>query len=185
VGPCAEGHCRRDRPGDQKIWFTSSISADSIGRGWSIPAGLIGPQVLAGMQELTGKLGYVPVDGTWGSAAPPADLRLPADPVPGDPAAAGSQEAAAPAVPRMAPAGEPVHSRALGDRLRASLTRTNGTAERWAPRDTETMVAVSIPADPRQPAEHWLVDLKKRTVTFTDSSAQEHSDWDIIGSADA
>jgi hypothetical protein len=180
---CFSAERERYGPGDQKIWFTSSISADSIGRGWSIPAGLIGPQVLAGMQELTGKLGYVPVDGTWGSAAPPADLRLPVDPEPGDPAAAGSQEVAA--VPRAASAGEPAHSRALGDRLLASLTRANGTADRWAPHDTETVVAVTIPPDPRQPAEHWLVDLKNRTVTFTDGSAQEHSDWDVIGSADA
>lgn len=179
---CFSAERERYGPGDQKIWFTSSISAGSIGRGWSIPAGLIGPQVLAGMRELTGKLGYVPVDESWGSAAPPDDLRLPDGP---EPAAAGSPEAAAPATARMAPAGQPACSRALGDRLLASLTRTNGTADRWAPHDTETMVAVSIPPGPHQPAEHWLVDLEKRTVTFTDSSAQEHSDWDIIGSAEA
>jgi hypothetical protein len=43
------------------------------------------------------------------------------------------------------------------------------------------MVSVSIPDNQRQPAEHWLVDLKARTVTFADSDAQEHSDWDVVG----
>ena len=43
-------------------------------------------------------------------------------------------------------------------------------------------MAVSIPADPREPAEHWLVDLKARTVTFATRDAQEKSDWDVIGS---
>ena len=29
-------------PGDHKIWYTSEVSPDSIGRGWSIPTALIG-----------------------------------------------------------------------------------------------------------------------------------------------
>ena len=42
-------------------------------------------------------------------------------------------------------------------------------------------MAISVPADPRQPGEHWLVDLKARTVAFAGPAAQENSDWDIIG----
>ena len=36
-----------------------------------------------------------------------------------------------------------------------------------------------------EPAEHWLVRLNERTVSFVNRAAQEDSDWDIIGSAGA
>jgi Sulfotransferase family len=64
-------------PADYKIWNTSEITTDSVGRGWTMPAGLIGPQVLEAMAELCGKLGYLQVDGGWGTAERPADLRVP------------------------------------------------------------------------------------------------------------
>jgi hypothetical protein len=74
----------------------------------------------------------------------------------------------------------------LGSRLKAALARADPeAARRWEPHAAESMVAISVPRDPRQPADHWLVDLKQRTVTFTGRAAQENSDWDIIGSADA
>jgi len=44
---------------------------------------------------------------------------------------------------------------------------------------------VWIPADPDDPAEHWLIDFRNQTVTFTTAAAQEDSDWDVIGSAAA
>jgi hypothetical protein len=49
----------------------------------------------------------------------------------------------------------------------------------------EKFVAIWVPEDPREPAEHWLVRLDERTVSFVSRAAQEDSDWDIIGSADA
>jgi hypothetical protein len=64
-------------PADYKIWNTSEITTDSVGRGWTMPAGLIGPQVLEAMAELCGKLGYLQVDDHWGTAERPADLRVP------------------------------------------------------------------------------------------------------------
>jgi hypothetical protein len=64
-------------PADYKIWHTSRISADSVGRGWTVPPGLIGPQVREGINELCAKLGYVPIDDDWGNADKPTDLRLP------------------------------------------------------------------------------------------------------------
>ena len=47
-------------PADYKIWYTSGISADSIGRGWSVPTEMIAPPLLAAMNELAEKLGYLP-----------------------------------------------------------------------------------------------------------------------------
>ena len=81
-------------PADYKIWHTSSITGDSVGRGWSIPAGLMGPDMNAVVNELAGKLGYLPVDDNWGTTQAPADLRLPPDAQ--EPAGNGQEPAAAP-----------------------------------------------------------------------------------------
>jgi hypothetical protein len=179
---CFSSERERFGPADFKIWYTSKISSDSIGRGWAIPIRMMGQPVLAAMNELAGKLGYLPVDEEWGSSAPPADLRLPD----GD---ASGEAGAVTATPRSITAGlpeVPVHSQALGAQLRAGLAEAEAdVVARWAPHGTESMVAVSTPADARQPTEYWLVDLKNRTVSFTDGAAQEDSDWDVIGSATA
>ncbi len=74
---CFSAERERFGPADYKIWYTSKISTDSVGRGWSVPAGLIAPQLLAVMNELAGKLGYLAVDAEWGTSEPPADLRGP------------------------------------------------------------------------------------------------------------
>ncbi len=39
--------------------------------------------------------------------------------------------------------------------------------------------------DPGRPAEYWLVDLGAATVTLAAKDAQENSDWDMVGPADA
>jgi hypothetical protein len=179
---CFSADRERFGPGDHKIWYTSQVSSDSIGRGWSIPTGMIAPQVLALMNELAGKLGYLPVDDAWGTSAPPADLRLPDG-------AAGSEDSAGPAAWQAGmacPPDVPAHSQALGARLRAGLAEVDADViARWGPHGTESMVAVCTPADLHQPTEYWLVDLKNRTVSFTSGAAQEDSDWDVIGSAAA
>src|SRR5262245_61109457 len=81
-------------PGDYKIWHTSQITTRSVGRGWSVPAGMIPPPVLDQLNDMAGKLGYVRVDEGWGTANVPADLReageagplpAPEDPAPGGP----------------------------------------------------------------------------------------------------
>src|SRR5262249_12299147 len=56
---------------------TTRISADSVGRGWAVPAEMMGPALMAAVNELAGKLGYAPVDEDWGIAAVPPDVRLP------------------------------------------------------------------------------------------------------------
>src|SRR5580693_7409424 len=74
---CFSGERERFGPADYKIWYTSAISSDSVGRGWSVPAGMIAPPLLDVINELAGRLGYLAVDGEWGSTEPPADLRVP------------------------------------------------------------------------------------------------------------
>ncbi len=74
---CFSAERERFGPADYKIWYTSKISSDSVGRGWSVPAGMVAPQMLGIINELAGKLGYMAVDGDWGTTGPPSDLRVP------------------------------------------------------------------------------------------------------------
>src|SRR5215467_14696650 len=87
---CFSTERERLGPADYKIWHTSRISADSVGRGWSIPAGLLGPDMTATINDLIGKLGYVPLTKEWGTAALAPDLRQPAAVSATGPAAAGA-----------------------------------------------------------------------------------------------
>ena len=83
-GRASAGERERFGPADHKIWATSPISADSVGRGESVPAGLIPPQVTAAINELAGELGYLPVDADWGTPGRAADpARSGHDPRPG------------------------------------------------------------------------------------------------------
>jgi hypothetical protein len=187
---CFSPERERFGPGDHKIWYTSKISSASIGRGWSIPTELIGPQILSAINELTSQLGYMPVDDEWGNSAPPRDLRLPVGD--SDPSAAATRPHRSGGTSNAAPGASPaapqraVHSQTLGDRLRASLKDVGPeAADRWGDHAVETMVAVSIPTDPHEAAEYWQVDLKNRSLTFVTDAAREDSDWDIVGSSAA
>jgi hypothetical protein len=195
---CFSADRERFGPADHKIWYTAKISTESIGRGWSVPAGMIAPPVLGSINELNSKLGYVPVDGEWGTSAPPADLRVPLAAGPKSAGVAPGQglsavtttghgarpQAAVDGV--TASASRPKVSRLLEDRLRAGLKQDRPQrSARWDGYDADTFVVVWIPSDPQQPAEHWQVDLNKRTVVFAGRSAQKDSAWDIVGSGDA
>jgi hypothetical protein len=60
-------------PSDHKIWSTSAITPDSVGRGSRIPAGLIAPPVQALINDLLDRLGYAPVGGEEHVRAVPHD----------------------------------------------------------------------------------------------------------------
>ena len=62
------GH-QRFGPGDYKIWNTSGVSANSVGRGWTMPAGKIPAPVLGRVNELADVLGYIRVGEQWGTGA--------------------------------------------------------------------------------------------------------------------
>ncbi len=190
---CFSSERERSGPGDYKIWRTSHITGDSVGRGWSVPATMIAPPVLETVNELAGKLGYLPVDGTWGTSAPPSDLRVTSAPADTTGISTTSPAASngAPVIPR---AGADAEARPpagtcpgpLGSQLRAGLDAAKtGPAGNWGPHGAENFVAVAIPARPGASTEYWLVDKKAGTVTAAGREAQEKSAWDIVGSADA
>ena len=190
---CFSSERERFGPADYKIWYTSKISPDSVGRGWSVPVGMIAPQLLGMINELAGKLGYLAIDGDWGARVPPTDLRVPAIAPPGgqapasqpggSPAAEGARTAVKNKRPGAAATGWPVHSARLGERLRAGLTSAAcaGRADRWGTRRGETFVVVAVTKDPEHPADYWLVDLGQATVTRATEEAQEDSDFDLVG----
>jgi len=208
---CFSAERERFGPADYKIWYTSQVTADSVGRGWSVPVPMIAPPLLAVINELAGKLGYLAIDGDWGTTEPPADLRVPvraaagADGGPaagGEPGPAGAAGAPAPGeAARAEPAGEsapgaaagdsvpgagPLRSDWLGEQLRAGLAAwpAEGTAGRWEPHGSEIFVVVAVTKGPGRPAEYWLVDLGAATVAAASRNAQENSDWDMVGSLD-
>jgi|HubBroStandDraft_1064217.scaffolds.fasta_scaffold10071_4 hypothetical protein len=81
--PDIVSRCFRSEPenlgaSDYKIWYTNKINSDSVGRGWKIPANLITKPVTDGINELSERLGYIPIHpDLWGIGAPPPDVRLP------------------------------------------------------------------------------------------------------------
>jgi protein-tyrosine sulfotransferase len=70
------GQHQQDGPGDHKIWTTTHVAADSVGRGWDIPARLIPPPLLTAVNDLAGRLGYLPVTKDWGKGDKPRDVRV-------------------------------------------------------------------------------------------------------------
>jgi len=186
---CFSAERERFGPGDHKIWYTSAITADSVGRGWSIPTGMIAPQVTAAINELAADLGYLPVGDDWGTTEPPADLRITADESAAEESAAEESAAGrpSPTVGGDRPVrGQPDHQ-ILWERLQAGLTRIDDRfAEQWGECLAETFVTISLPSDPARQATRYRVDLAARTVTAEDGTAElPESDWDVIGSAEA
>ncbi len=182
---CFSGEREQFGPGDHKIWATSRISGDSVGKGEAVPVGLIPPPMLASINDLAGRLGYVPVDATWGTAGRPPDPRVPgssrylpdeADPDPTDPPdAAGIMTA---------------DDQLLAERLGDCLGRVDdGFADRWGGCATERFLLVSrVPAGAAAGSEaRLLVDLAGRSVTWCDPEDEEpeEAQWNMLGSPDA
>lgn len=73
--------------GDEKLWFTSGVSADSVGRGVVVPADALPEGLRLAINGALAKLGYRTVEGDWNSAPGATDPRAAA--VPGDMARGG------------------------------------------------------------------------------------------------
>jgi hypothetical protein len=173
---CLSAKQERFGPGDYKIWHTSHVNSKSVGRGWSVPAGMIPPPVIETMRELTDKLGYLPVDETWGTASVPADLRVTS--------ASKGEASALPPLPQAA---------LIDAALRAGLARTDKAfAGRWEPCSGESFALVATaPAETGGAGSRWIVDLAAGTIVTspvlpgTQDDDDDGAAWDIVGEADA
>jgi protein-tyrosine sulfotransferase len=188
---CFSPERERFGPADYKIWHTSQISSQSVGRGWALPAGMIPPPAIAMIRELTDKLGYMPVDGAWGATAAPADLRV--GPIPGtsanDNAYGSGKESSPPTRPGTRGETSPAACPALEDALRSGLASIDDKfADRWSENlaDVFAVRVATAPGSGRAEQE-YRVDLSARTVTSRTGQLGDDDDaaWDMVGTADA
>jgi hypothetical protein len=172
-------------PADHKIWATSRISADSVGRGESIPVGLIPPPVVAGLNELCAQLGYLPVNEEWGTPGMSGDPRTPetirAAAVPAGQAGDTGGTGHAAGTARTAEATASMS--ALHDRLRTGLDRIDERfTSQWTPVLGDRFLLVSRPlVGGAEDESGWLVEVSSRTISRYDPDAADEA-WTIIGS---
>jgi hypothetical protein len=178
VRACFSGDRERFGPADHKIWATSKISDDSVGRGESVPAKLIMPQVTVAMNELLDKLGYLPVGPDWGTPGRPADPRVP-DTIRGQSSTL------------VEPAPGAVH---LENSLRSRLEDADERfASQWESCATEKFLIVSrTPTGGRE--TQWLVDAAARKITVEIAEADDNQaddeegddvTWSVLGTPQA
>jgi hypothetical protein len=175
---CFAPERERIGPADYKIWQTSRVSANSVGRGWSVPADQIDTTMRARVNDLADKLGYVRVDEKWSVADTPPDLRVPRDGAPSRaPAPAASST-------REMPRGLLL----LGDRLQAGLFRASDRfVSRWGPCAGESFLVAATSQAGGDSLLRWRVDLAARTVTLAHASGDGATaggvSWQLTGTA--
>jgi hypothetical protein len=128
-----------DGPGDEKIWFTTKITAEALGRGVRVPAAALPGQLREQINELLGKLGYRTVTESWNDATTPRDPRLPRQSPP--PAGTGQDRQdhpdqtglPGPGTGTVIEAAADAALRTLADRIsaRSGPDRASGIAARW------------------------------------------------------
>jgi hypothetical protein len=156
-------------PADYKIWTTSRIRADFVGRGWSVPARLIPAPLLARVNELADVLGYVQVGPDWGIGAMP-------------PAVVVQDEAPDPVPAVCNGASAPPCGRLLGERVRAGMARRNEHRGRHA---SESFLLFATASAQTGADAWWRVDLATGTVTGGAGACAVDTDWSITGSAES
>ncbi len=176
---CFSDDRERFGPGDHKIWATSQVSGDSVGRGESVPAGLIAPPVTTAINELAADLGYLPVDEEWGTPGRTADPRVP-DTI---------------RHPVLLSGGPAPGSQELEERLRSRLQSGDGQyADHWRSCAKEKFLIVSRAATGGGETQ-WLVDAVARTITVeveadgsetgtgdTEVTGEDDVTWSVLGS---
>lgn len=168
---CFTAGRERFGPADHKIWATSRITADSVGRGQSVPIGLIPEPIIDGINDLVGRLGYREVDEDWGTQGQPSDPRLPetqiveqADRTPLDIDDYMAQ------------------TRAIAHHLHESMSRADALfIDRWNRIAADSFAIVARASDANDTETCWVVDLGAQTVTMADTE-QDDAEWTVLGS---
>ncbi len=175
---CFTAERERSGPADYKIWHTTSISPASVGRGWTLPVGMIPESVLEQINEMADRLGYLRVDGEWGATAAPADIRADqrgTQPLPdhGLSRSGGGAEAEIGSAEAL-----------ISQRLGSGLAALNGEfTRRWKASATAPFGIVVAGASGPGRFARWRVDLATRTATRLAEDADDGTEWDVLGSA--
>jgi hypothetical protein len=118
-----------DGPGDEKIWFTTRVSTETLGRGVKVPGDALPGALRAQVNEALAKLGYREVGPEWNNVPGPVDPRLP-----GTGPGTGPADGAMNGVPR-ANGNRPWRGlaamTALGDRIREHEQHRQVVTELW------------------------------------------------------
>ena len=69
-------------PGDEKIWFTNRVSADSMGQGISVPAGALPPDTRVSINQILTRLRYKAISDDWKASVGGFDPRADASVAP-------------------------------------------------------------------------------------------------------
>jgi Sulfotransferase family len=176
----AENKAERIGPADYKIWYTKKITGDSVGNGWRVPAGLISPFVLQQTNTMIQELGYIPIDGTWGTANMPLEFR----------AAEGGD------VARREVGSESPELMLTGDQawLHERLGQLIGQVDdefstKWSHVLDEPFTIAALPrlADDKGIVTQWKLSLRQREVSLQSVDAGEESatKWDVVGATQA
>jgi protein-tyrosine sulfotransferase len=178
---CFTSERERNGPADYKIWHTSRITADSVGRGWTVPADRLPPPVVLALNTLADELGYVRIDDQWGVSAGSGDQCVP-----------GSRRTTP--VPVPVPAGDrppaiPPACQLIGERLQAGIFQfADSFARRWKPVCGGSFrLTAAPPTGVWEGATRWRIDLASRTVTTTLAGPDDHPDgaaWEVVGTAE-
>jgi hypothetical protein len=173
---CFRSGPERFGPADHKIWATSEITTSSVGKGESVPAGLIPPPIASAVNELADKLGYVRIEEDWGTPGMPTDLRVPATIV-----SSASRVDPTPPSRQLA-----ARSHLLRERLNSGLARIDDHFhERWTSCLAEKFLVVSRvgATDDGHGEIRWIIDLASRVMREREEGLAD-SRWNIIGSPD-
>ena len=171
---CFSRERERFGAGDFKIWNTSQITGDSVGRGWPVPADLIPAPLTETINNLAGRLGYVRIDENWGATPRPADLRVPAD---------GQAPVRSPAA-RPAAGPIPPGSLLVSERLQGGLRRVDDEfAREWMPWSGESFLLVALAPGSTDDDAWWLVDLAAHKAVTGNGSCDENAGWTVTAPA--
>jgi Sulfotransferase family len=179
VDRCFGPEHQRFGPGDYKIWNTSRVSTDSVGRGWAMPAGKIPEPLLTRINELADVLGYIQVGKQWGTGSKPADLRT----------RRNDQPQAAEPAPDQASGPLPDWAAAVNERVRTGLSRVAKEgppfAQTHGQRAKESVLLTATAPAWADDDAWWRLDLAAGTVTEGLGDAAMDTDWSLTGSAQA
>ena len=171
---CFSRERERSGPGDYKIWNTSQVTGDSVGRGWLVPANMIPAPLTATINDLAGRLGYIPIDENWGAAHRPGDVRIPGD---------GQAQARSPA-PRGVAGFIPAGSLLVTQRLQAGLRRVDDEfIHEWKPYTDDSFLIVAVAPTSTEDDTWWLVDLAARNAVTGSGSCAEDASWTVTAPA--
>jgi len=76
---CFQTPHEHDGPGDEKLWFTSKVHDESVGRGVVVPVAAVPPPMQKAANELLTRFGYRLIDSEWNAGTGPVDPRADAE----------------------------------------------------------------------------------------------------------